>query len=143
MTDTPEWRAWHGMFDRCYRASYVHYHNYGGRGISVCQRWHGSFENFFADMGQRPGPKYSLDRIDTNGNYEPDNCRWATATQQNLNQRRTVMLTYNGVTLPLVEWAIEVGIHSETIRRRVLKYGWTTERALTTPSLINRTNAHD
>lgn len=134
MTDTPEWRAWKGMLERCYLESYEQFHNYGGRGIAVCDRWRESFENFFADMGTRPGPKYSLDRIDNNGNYEPGNCRWATPAQQLHNQRRTVMLTHDGITLPLVEWAEKVGIAPETIRRRVLTRGWTVERALTTPT---------
>lgn len=121
------------MLERCHLETNASYPHYGGRGITVCERWRGSFESFFEDMGPRPSAKHSLDRIDNNGNYEPDNCRWATATQQAHNQRRTVMLTYNGITRPLVEWADQFGLHSETLRRRVQKYRWSVERALTTP----------
>lgn len=133
MTDTPEWRAWKGMLERCYLESCHSYPHYGGRGIVVCERWRNSFENFFEDIGRRPTTKHSLDRIDNDGNYEPSNCRWATASQQALNTRRTVMITYNGVTRPLIEWAKDFGLHSETLRRRILKYKWSVERALTTP----------
>jgi len=75
------------MIDRCYAKNCRSYPHYGGRGIKVCDRWLGSFENFFADMGARPNPKDSLDRIDVNGNYEPGNCRWTDAITQHNNQR--------------------------------------------------------
>lgn len=84
---TKEYDAWKNMKARCYRESYAQYYDYGGRGIKVCDRWVNSFENFITDMGRRPTNQHSLDRIDNNGSYEPSNCRWATKTQQNLNQK--------------------------------------------------------
>ncbi len=83
-----EFWTWAGMIDRCYRAKRKDFSRYGGRGIRVCDRWRYSFANFYADMGPRPSPKHSIDRIDTNGHYEPDNVRWATAREQRMNQRR-------------------------------------------------------
>jgi hypothetical protein len=86
---TPEYRAWSSMRSRCSLPTNKNWESYGGRGIRVCERW-GAFENFLADMGRRPSPRHSLDRIDVNGNYEPGNCRWATWSQQRLNQRRVL-----------------------------------------------------
>lgn len=82
----PEYRVWATMLERCRRPRAANYHNYGGRGIGVCERWL-DFDAFYADMGARPSPKHSIDRIDNDGNYEPGNCRWATASEQNRNKR--------------------------------------------------------
>lgn len=87
MTGTPEYRSWRSMLQRCMNVSSNRYMNYGGRGISVCDRWM-DFANFFSDMGSRPSLDYSLDRIDNDGNYEPGNCRWATRSEQQRNKRR-------------------------------------------------------
>jgi hypothetical protein len=83
-----EYRVWHDMKRRCYNVKTVSYRYYGGRGIRVCDRWLYSFKNFLEDMGYKPGPEYSLDRRNNDGNYEPKNCRWATRKVQMNNTRR-------------------------------------------------------
>lgn len=89
MTGTPEYEAWQGMRLRCYSETNRSYPDYGGRGISVCERWRSSPAAFLADMGKRPSAHHSIDRINNDGNYEPGNCRWATASEQAANTRRT------------------------------------------------------
>jgi hypothetical protein len=87
---TPEYRAWAALINRCENPQNPRFKDYGGRGITVCERWRSSYETFLADMGRRPSPRHSLDRIDNNGHYEPANCRWATASEQRRNQRRMI-----------------------------------------------------
>lgn len=105
--EAPEYRAWSAMRYRCNNPNAKFYPYYGGRGIKVCDRWNvvpRAYENFLADMGRRPGPDYELDRYpDNDGNYEPGNCRWATRSEQTLNQRSNRMVEINGELLPLTE----------------------------------------
>lgn len=116
---TPEYVAWEHMKQRCNNKKHPAFHHYGGRGITVCERWANSFENFFDDMGERPSPKHSLDRYPNNdGNYEPSNCRWATDKEQVNNRRLTTPITFKGETLPPSGWAKKFGINAETVRRR-------------------------
>lgn len=91
-----EYTAWRGMYARCYNPKHKSFSDYGGRGITICQQWRESFEAFFADVGLRPDPKRSLDRIDPDGNYEPGNVRWATWSEQRMNQRRSPALAKPG-----------------------------------------------
>jgi hypothetical protein len=130
MSDTPAYNAWSNMRMRCQNPSHPSYSNYGGRGITVCKRWQ-EFENFFADMGEPPAGM-SLDRKDNDGNYEPDNCRWATNRQQAINKRSNQLLTLDGRTMTMMQWASVTGIKANTIWYR-LDRGWTVEDALTRP----------
>lgn len=123
MCKTPEHTAWTSMKCRCYAPKTVRYKDYGGRGITVCDRWRDSFNNFFEDMGKRPSPIHSLDRIDVNGNYEPTNCRWATQIEQSSNTRRNVFITHNGKTDTLSGWARTLGISSNIFYPNYKKYG--------------------
>ncbi|RZJ90202.1 MAG: hypothetical protein EOO20_08845 [Chryseobacterium sp.] len=88
--DSPEWRAWRDMKDRCYNPNKKEYFRYGGRGIKVCDRWLNNYDNFYSDMGKRPNKGLSIDRIDVDGNYEPSNCKWSTAKEQANNTRRNI-----------------------------------------------------
>jgi hypothetical protein len=127
-----EYRSWCAMIARCTRPANVSYPGYGGRGITVCQEWRDSFETFVSDVGPAPSPRHSLDRIDANGNYEPGNCRWATMKEQARNTRRNRLLTLNGETLTMAEWAERLGTSPQTLAMR-LKLGWTHHRVLTFP----------
>jgi hypothetical protein len=131
-TKTSTYKIWIGMRERCYKPTYPNYHNYGGRGIKVCERWLESFENFLTDMGERPSSKYSLDRINNDGNYEPANCRWATATEQRNNSRQNVFLEYNGERKTVIQWERHLHVTLGLVRDR-LRRGWSVERALTEP----------
>ena len=123
--------TWVSMRARCKYKSSPSYPNYGRRGITVCERWASSFENFLEDMGVRPEGT-SIDRIDNDGSYTPENCKWSTRKEQNRNQRRCRMRTWKGETLPLIVWAERTGFHEETIRSR-LRRGLNVEDALTQP----------
>lgn len=127
----PLWNTYYKMIQRCHNPAHPDYDSYGKRGIVVCERWRTSFANFLADMGNRPDGQ-SIDRIDNNGPYSPENCRWATITQQNNNTRQNHTLTYNGETLTITEWSVRLGISDRTIRSR-LRYGWSVERILAEP----------
>jgi hypothetical protein len=127
MWDSPEWRAWKAMRQRCAPGS-KDYQRYGARGISVCPRWE-NFEHFLTDMGRRPTASHSIDRIDNDGNYEPGNCRWATKRDQAQNRRSSIPVTIRGVTKPLSGWAHENGLAPGEVWRRMSR-GWSPERAL-------------
>jgi len=131
-----EYGSWSNMRKRCNRPNDPQYADYGGRGITVCEEWE-SFENFYKDMGPKPTPKHSIDRIDNDGNYCKDNCRWATQKQQNTNQRSNKRLSFNGETLTISEWADRLGISVSTLHSR-LRLGWDAHRVLSTPSKEQR-----
>ncbi len=126
-----EYQTWSGMKDRCRNKNHAEYPIYGGRGIVVCERWLNSFGNFFADMGPRPSPRHSIDRIDNDGNYEPTNCRWATPIEQANNKRNNRMLSLDGETRTLPDWARLLGVSSHVLHQR-LHRGWSVERTLRT-----------
>ena len=131
MSNTPAYHAWISMRQRCDNPNDPAYANYGGRGIRVCERWR-EYANFLADMGARP-PRYEIDRIDNDGPYSPENCRWVTSKANKHNKRSSRMLTWQGVTLPVTAWAERLGMHPRTLFNR-LGRGWTLERAMTQPT---------
>lgn len=134
MKGTKEYNAYYHMKSRCYNKNNEQYPYYGGRGITVCDRWKDSFENFYADMGPSPSKKHTVDRKNSNGNYEPANCRWATRLVQSRNRGSfNRIIEFRGESMCLSAWAERVGLSSGCIRLR-LESGWSVERALTTPA---------
>lgn len=123
------YHSWQQMRIRCHNENSKRFSDYGGRGITVCESWRGSFSAFYADMGD-PLDGTSIERINF-GNYEPSNCRWATHTEQARNRRSNRMLEIGGQTKTMVEWSEESGVHFGTIRKR-LKQGRTAEESITT-----------
>jgi len=118
------------------------FNNWGGRGITVCDRWLNSFENFLADMGMKPeGNRISIGRIDNDGPYSPENCRWETQEQQQNNTRTNHYITHDGVTLTVTQWARKLGIHPNTLSNR-LSCGWSTTKAITTPVQYHSPSCH-
>lgn len=128
-----EYAAWIQMKQRCSNPNAKGWHNYGGRGICVCKVWRQSFRTFLIDMGTKPSPHHSIDRINNDGDYEPKNCRWATYKQQHRNRRNNTLITFDGMALCIAEWAERTGISSQCILDRIHNRGWSIERALTTP----------
>lgn len=128
MSDNPAYMIWAGMRDRCVNPNNARWKDYGGRGISVCDRW-SSFENFMEDMGERQDGT-TLDRIDNSRGYEPSNCRWATSAEQARNKRSNVVIEWQGVSMCLTDWAEQIGMSRDVLASRI-KRGWTVERAFT------------
>jgi hypothetical protein len=140
MSYTKEHKCWAHMKARCYDINDNRYYRYGGRGITVCDRWKNSFESFIEDMGMSPSPKHSVDRIDIDKNYERSNCRWATAKEQANNASSNRMITYEGKTQTLAQWSDETGIKRTTISMRIDSYGWTIEEALSVSPIKGSAN---
>ncbi len=134
-----EYRAWISMKSRCYNKNTKAYADYGGRGIRVCDRWlepNGmGFINFLADLGRKPTSKHTLDRIDVNGRYSPENCIWATRRQQQNNRRCNILITVDGLTKTLTQWAEYLGVPYSTLQGR-LRLGWDHRSVITTPIRI-------
>lgn len=134
-SDSRLYRIWWGMRERCYKSNKAEYKHYGGRGITICDEWLEDFMNFYNwAMANGYEDRLSIDRIDVNGNYCPENCRWATQKEQCNNTRQNRFLRFNGETHTVKEWADIVGINVVTLRSR-LRTGWSVELALTTPTL--------
>jgi hypothetical protein len=124
---SPTYTSWEHMIGRCTNSRNSCWEHYGGRGITVCERWR-KFENFLADMGERPKGT-TLERCNTDGNYEPQNCRWATRAEQQNNRRDNVVIEYNDVRRTVKEWADVLGINKTTLDFRIRR-GWTAKRAI-------------
>lgn len=131
LSNTPTYVSWNMMVRRCSVPSASDYPDYGGRGISVCERWK-DFKSFLEDMGERPEGQ-TIERKDVDGDYEPGNCRWATCIEQSNNKRTNRTLTVDGRTQTIAEWGRERGLHPKTIRQRLL-LGWSDEEAVSRPA---------
>ncbi|HDR0611642.1 hypothetical protein [Pasteurella multocida] len=129
---TPEYTSWQLMKDRCLNKNNKTYKYYGGRGIKVCSEWIDSFERFFLDMGEKPSKHHTLDRINTNGDYSRENCRWASKKEQVRNRHNTKMIKYKNETRPLAEWCEILGLDYANTNKRLFRK-WTIERAFTEP----------
>ena len=137
MSGTPEYLAWQSMKRRCFNSNHKDYPDWGGRGITVCDRWLNSFENFLADMGSRPTAKHSLDRIDNDSDYSVENCRWATEAEQQNNKRTNHLITIDDVTSTITQWTKKMG-YGEMIIYNRLKRGWSEYDAVMTPVEIGK-----
>lgn len=129
---TPEYTIWIAMKNRCYNRKFSQYCDYGGRGIIVCERWINSFPNFLEDMGLRPSKEYSIDRIDNNGNYCPENCRWATREEQENNKNRSVIIKYDNIEYTPKQVEEKFGLSAQTVCRKK-RLGWTDKEIIETP----------
>ncbi len=131
-----EYMIYKSMIARCNNPNNQNYHRYGGRGITVCERWLTSFENFLSDMGRKPTPKHSIDRRNNDGNYEPNNCYWATDLEQARNTSKVKFIEFNNKIQTISEWSKELGIKTVTIHYRLNK-GFAIEDVLSTNLLTS------
>lgn len=129
---SPEYSCWSGIIQRCTNPKSRSYSRYGARGITVCKRWK-KFDNFLEDMGERPSPNHTIERIDNNEGYKKSNCRWATRQEQMRNISTNRMVTYNGETKCVGEWAQITGINSSTLHSRIFNKNWPIAKAMTHP----------
>jgi len=132
---TPDYKIWKTMTQRCFNSKQAMYKHYGGKGILVCDKWL-TFENFIADMGPRPSTKHSIERRNNDGNYEPSNCYWTTSKEQANNRSTNCLVTYQGDTKTLTQWCEELNlpVARKAIWHRLVKLGWSPEKAFTEPS---------
>lgn len=139
MCGTPEYRLWRNVKDRCELPTSTGYPWYGAKGITMCEQWASNVLIFLRDIGPKPGPEYSLDRIDSKGNYEPGNVKWSTKVEQSQNAKSNVNVTINGETFCVYEWCRRLGVSNDTVFARIYS-GWSPERALLQP--INKKYAN-
>lgn len=128
---TPEYRSWSAMRARCSNPKLKEYPRYGGRGITVCERWQ-SYENFLADMGRRPSLQHTIDRIDVNQGYFKENCKWSTNVEQANNRTKHTYLEVDGVVKTQAQWLRQFNVKKPTFKTR-LRNGWDVKKALTYP----------
>jgi len=123
------YRSWETMKARCYNSLDPSFQSYGGRGVSVCNQWINSFEQFFSDMGERQR-NTTIDRIDNNGNYDPGNCRWAKPRVQQRNKRNNRIVSYKGAKMPLIVLSEKTGVPYQRLHERIVRRGWSVEDAV-------------
>jgi len=133
----PGYHRWLGMKARCYNVNNPAYPNYGGRGIKVCDEWIDSFDTYIKDMGPRPSTEHTVDRIDNDGNYEPSNCRWATKKEQVRNRGDNTLITHDGKTLSVTQWAEYLDLSRQTIFTRLDK-GWEVDMVLSVDKNVTK-----
>jgi len=133
ISKSPEHSVWRGIKSRCYNPNTEHYDCYGGRGIKMSDEWKYDFSNFYRDMGPRPSSKHEIERIDNNGNYCVENCKWVTHQEELNNKRNNVFLEFNGKKQTVAMWEREIGVSKGVIYGRIFRYGWSVEKALTIP----------
>ena len=132
---TAEYTAWAHIKDRCStNPKHQDYKNYGSRGIIVCERWLNSYENFLEDMGRKPTPEHTIERINNDKGYNPDNCKWATRIEQLNNRRNTTAITYEGQTKTITQWEKHFGVKKSLFYNRLKLYGWSPHKTFTTPA---------
>lgn len=139
-SNSPTYRSWSAMLGRCLNPASSHYPRYGGRGIRVCNRWL-DFSSFMADMGERPSSGHTIDRIDNDGHYCPENCRWATAKEQGRNRGNNRLIEWQGKTHTIAEWTEILGFGRGRIQQRLGVQKWSVERALSTPAGKRKTRS--
>jgi len=137
ITEHRLYQTWANMKTRCYNQKNPDYGNWGGRGVRVCNRWQNS-HNFIADMGPSYTEGATLDRIDNNADYSPDNCRWVSRKTQNNNKRNNRVIEYRGRRLNLTQWAKEFGIKRSTLSMRYYKYNWSVDRLFSPTREVSR-----
>lgn len=132
-TQSTEYNTWNKMISRCYDKNDERYKDWGGRGITVCDRWRYSFNNFLKDMGRKPKGKISIDRINNNGNYSPENCKWSDHYEQANNRRNNVKVTIDNITKTISEWCLVYDLKTSSVFDRINKRGWSPKEALIVP----------
>ncbi len=135
-SSSPEYRCRCNMILRCYDKNHNRFQNYNSKGIIVCPRWLESFENFYADMGDKPSPELSIERIDNYGNYCPENCKWGTDEEQSNNRTSNDVYKWNGKSQTLAQWSRELHIPRSTLWNRLYTLEWSIEKAFTTPNVL-------
>jgi len=128
----PEYKIWVNIKQRCTNPNSSGFKRYGNRGITICEKWYNSFAAFFKDMGNRPSPEHTIERIDNNKGYSPDNCKWATKKEQANNRRNNHFITLYGWTLTIAQWSRFVNIGQSIICDRISE-GWPPSKAIFTP----------
>lgn len=130
--DSSLYYRWRSMIARCHKPNSSNWKYYGANGIRVCDRWRKSYQNFYDDMGLPPTENHTLDRVNPNGDYEPNNCRWADKIEQRRNRTKSEAITFNGVTMMPIDWAKHLNINYWVLAKR-LQAGWPIQKALTQP----------